>query len=107
MPIMPTSKQIEEHLESVLPRTCSMLAARLREWLDVSVTSHSEAAILASDGSLNDEAYALIQFARVFIEQVNLHAGETANLILLQARVGIMRHVMAAISNDAPKKEGE
>ena len=104
---MPIIKQIEEHLESVLPRTCAALATRLREWLDVATTSHSEEAILASDGSLNDEAYALIHFARVFIDMVNQYAGETANLILIQARVGILRCVMDAMSNHTPKKEGE
>lgn len=95
-----TAEQIKRHLERVLPRSCVALEARLRAWLEVAITSHSESAILASDGSLNDEAYALIQFARVFIEQVHLHAGATGDLLLLQARVGILNHVIAEMKEE-------
>ena len=83
----PTAEQFHQHLEKILPRTCVALSARLRKWLD--------------DATLNDEAYALIQFARVFIEQVHLHAGETGDLLLLQARVGILNHVMAEMKEVA------
>lgn len=97
----PTAEQFHQHLEKILPRTCVALSARLRKWLDDAIESHSEAVILARDGSLNDEAYALIQFARVFIDQVHLHAGETGDLLLLQARVGILNHVMAEMKEQA------
>ena len=71
-----TKKVIIDHIETVLPRTCEGMATRLQAWLEVASKSHSETALLESDGSMDGDLFAKRELAvalqhnlEVFVEK--------------------------------------
>ena len=88
---MPTEKEIAAHIETVLPRTCKGMAAKLQAWSEVCCKSHQEAVILGHDGSMNEDLFALIVLAYTYFELAGSSSESWQDLCLLNARAAILK----------------
>ena len=97
---MVTLNDLEIAIGYKLPATCDELRRRLGTWIGIAKNNDAARLIVKADGSMNDDFFALLQLAYVYLELADNYDESTSNTILAGARKHILRTLAAALNKE-------
>lgn len=96
---------MEAAMSSMMPETADEVSRKLRSWLEIAAKADASKHIIQEDGTMVDELFVLLHLVLLFFTVAAAAAPATTRRLLLEARVGLLRKILAEF--EKREKEGK